>query len=98
MADFGLQGFPARPAGVYRMTHYRSVLEMLPDAFTNVWISDHFQFAAKPTVEVWTLTYLAAAVPRVRYGHLALGQSYRYLARYVNIAATLQYATGVPVS
>ena len=95
MADFGLQGFPARPEGVDRMTHYRSVLEMLPDAFTTVWISDHFQFAAKPTVEGWTLlTYLAAAFPRFRYGHLVLGQSYRNPALLAKMAATLQELTG----
>jgi len=29
-ADFGFQGFPARPAGVDRIAHYRTVLEMAP--------------------------------------------------------------------
>jgi alkanesulfonate monooxygenase SsuD/methylene tetrahydromethanopterin reductase-like flavin-dependent oxidoreductase (luciferase family) len=95
MADFGLQGFPARPEGVDRMTHYRSVLEMLPPEFSTVWISDHFQFGARPTVEGWTLlTYLAAVFPRFRYGHLVLGQSYRNPALLAKMAATLQELTG----
>ena len=65
MADFGLQGFPARPDGTDLMAHHRMVLEMVPPVFTTVWISDHLQFGDEPTLEGWTtLTYLAAAFPR----------------------------------
>lgn len=32
-ADFGLQGFPTRPEGVDGLTHYRTVLELLPQQF-----------------------------------------------------------------
>ena len=95
MADFGLQGFPARPDGVDRMTHYRTVLEMVPEAFSTVWIEDHFQFGNRPTAEGWTLlTYLAASFPRFRFGHLVLGQSYRNPALLAKMAATLQELTG----
>jgi alkanesulfonate monooxygenase SsuD/methylene tetrahydromethanopterin reductase-like flavin-dependent oxidoreductase (luciferase family) len=95
VVDFGLAGFPARPDEVDRMTHYRTVLEMLPSSFSTVWISDHFQFGRRPTVEGWTLlTYLAAAFPRFRYGHLVLAQSYRNPAMLAKMSATLQELTG----
>ena len=90
VADFGLAGFPARPDGVDRMSHYRDVLESLPPAFSTVWISDHFQFGDRSTAEGWTLlTYLAASFPRFRYGHLVLGQSFRNPALPAKMAATL---------
>jgi alkanesulfonate monooxygenase SsuD/methylene tetrahydromethanopterin reductase-like flavin-dependent oxidoreductase (luciferase family) len=93
--DFGLQGFPARPDGVDRMTHYRTVLEMAPAVFSTVWISDHLQFGARPTLEGWTLlTYLAASFPRFRYGHLVLSQGFRNPALLAKMAATLQHLTG----
>jgi alkanesulfonate monooxygenase SsuD/methylene tetrahydromethanopterin reductase-like flavin-dependent oxidoreductase (luciferase family) len=95
MADFGFQGFPARPDGVDRMTHYRTVLEMVPAEFSTVWISDHLQFGDRQTVEGWTLlSYLAAAFPRVRYGHLVLSQSFRNPALLAKMAASLQLLTG----
>ncbi len=95
MADFGFQGFPARPDGVDRLTHYRTVLEMAPPVFSTVWISDHLQFGADPVLEGWTLlTWLAAAFPRFRYGHLVLSQSYRNPALLAKMAATLQHLTG----
>jgi alkanesulfonate monooxygenase SsuD/methylene tetrahydromethanopterin reductase-like flavin-dependent oxidoreductase (luciferase family) len=93
--DFGLQGFPPRPDGVDPMTHYRTVLEMVPAVFSTVWISDHLQFGAKPRMEGWTLlTYLAASFPRFRYGHLVLNQSLRNPALVAKMAATLQLLTG----
>ena len=49
VADFGFQGFPARPEGIDRMTHYRTVLETAPPEFSTVWISDHLQFGHDPT-------------------------------------------------
>jgi alkanesulfonate monooxygenase SsuD/methylene tetrahydromethanopterin reductase-like flavin-dependent oxidoreductase (luciferase family) len=95
MADFGFQGFPERPDGVDRMTHYRTVLEMAPPVFSTVWISDHLQFGDESTIEGWTLlTYLAAAFPRFRYGHLVLSQSYRNPALLAKMAASLQLLTG----
>lgn len=95
MADLGLQGFPARPDGVDRMSHYRAVLEMAPPEFSTVWISDHLQFGHKATIEGWTLlTFLAAAFPRFRYGHLVLSQSYRNPALLAKMAASLQELTG----
>jgi alkanesulfonate monooxygenase SsuD/methylene tetrahydromethanopterin reductase-like flavin-dependent oxidoreductase (luciferase family) len=95
MADFGLQGFPARPDGVDRMTHYRTVLEMAPAEFSTVWISDHLQFGDRQYLEGWTLlTYLAAAFPRFRYGHLVLSQSFRNPALLAKMAASLQLLTG----
>ena len=95
MADFGLAGFPARPEGVDRMTHYDAVLGLLPESFSTVWISDHFQFGDRSTVEAWTaLTYLAAAFPRFRFGHLVLGQGYRNPALLAKMAATLQELSG----
>src|ERR1700694_3481146 len=92
--DFGLQGFPARPDGVDRMTHYRTVLEMAPVVFSTVWIAEHLQFGARPTLEGWTLlTYLAASFPRFRYGHLVLSQGFRNPALLAKMAATLQELT-----
>jgi len=94
-ADFGLAGFPTRPDGVDRMTHYRTVLELVPEEFSTVWISDHLQIGAEPRVEGWTaLTYLAAAFPRFRYGHLVLSQSFRNPALLAKMAASLQELTG----
>jgi alkanesulfonate monooxygenase SsuD/methylene tetrahydromethanopterin reductase-like flavin-dependent oxidoreductase (luciferase family) len=95
VADFGLQGFPKRAEGVDRMTHYLTVLDLLPPQFSTVWISDHLQFGDEQTVEGWTLlTYLAATFPRFRYGHLVLSQSYRNPALLAKMAATLQLLTG----
>jgi alkanesulfonate monooxygenase SsuD/methylene tetrahydromethanopterin reductase-like flavin-dependent oxidoreductase (luciferase family) len=95
MADFGLQGFGPKLPGVTWADHYRSVLERLPEEFTTVWISDHLQFGTNPRMEGWTLlTYLAAAFPRFRYGHLVLSQSYRNPALLAKMAASLQALTG----
>ena len=48
-----------------------------------------------PTIEGWTLlTFLAAAFPRFRYGHLVLSQSYRNPALLAKMAASLQELTG----
>ena len=94
-ANFGLQGFPPVPVGVDRLDHYGNVLEALPPEFTTVWISDHLQFAQRPTIEGWTLlTYLAARHPRFRYGHLVLSQSFRNPALLAKMAASLQLLTG----
>jgi len=95
MVDFGLQGFPPRPKGIDRMTHWRNVLESLPPAFTTVWIDDHLQSGDLPNAEGWTLlTYLAASFPRFRFGHLVVSQSFRNPALLAKMAATLQLLTG----
>jgi alkanesulfonate monooxygenase SsuD/methylene tetrahydromethanopterin reductase-like flavin-dependent oxidoreductase (luciferase family) len=91
MADFGIHGFPERPTGVERMAHYHAVLDSLPDAFTTVWISDHMQAGAESVAEGWTtLTFLAAAFPRFRFGNMVLSQSYRNPAMLAKMAATFQ--------
>lgn len=95
MADFGLQGLLPPPEGVDRMEYYRTQLDMLPAEFSTIWISDHLQFGAAPRIEGWTLlTYLAAAFPRFKYGHLVLSQSFRNPALLAKMAASLQELTG----
>jgi alkanesulfonate monooxygenase SsuD/methylene tetrahydromethanopterin reductase-like flavin-dependent oxidoreductase (luciferase family) len=95
MADFGLQGLPGDAEGADALSRYRTVLELLPDAFSTIWIEDHLQFAERPTLEGWTLlTYLAALHPRYKFGHLVLCQSYRNPALLAKMAASLQYLTG----
>lgn len=95
MADFGIHVFPPRPEGVDRMTHYRTVVEMLPQPVSTVWISDHMQAGDSPTVEGWTtMAYLAATFPRLRIGSLVLSQSYRNPALLAKMAATLQELSG----
>ena len=95
MADFGLQGLPADAEGGDLLSRYQAVLELLPEAFSTVWIEDHLQFEARPVMEGWTLlTYLAALHPRFRFGHLVLSQSYRNPALLAKMAATLQHLTG----
>src|SRR5262245_12505111 len=95
MVDFGLQGLPADAEGGDTLSRYRTVLELLPDDFSTVWIEDHVQFEHRPTMEGWTfLTYLAARYPRFRFGHLVLSQSFRNPAMLAKMAATLQQLTG----
>jgi alkanesulfonate monooxygenase SsuD/methylene tetrahydromethanopterin reductase-like flavin-dependent oxidoreductase (luciferase family) len=73
----------------------RRVYEPLPDVFSTIWISDHVQHNGAPWPEGWTrLTYLAAAMPRFRYGHMVLSQSYRNPGLLGVMAATLQRLTG----
>ena len=95
-AGLGLQGFPRAPEGVDLLSHYRTVLEMVPPEFTSVWIQDHLQFGSGDTLlEGWTLlAHLATAFPRFLYGNLVLSQSYRNPALLAKMAATLQYLTG----
>jgi alkanesulfonate monooxygenase SsuD/methylene tetrahydromethanopterin reductase-like flavin-dependent oxidoreductase (luciferase family) len=86
VADFGIHGFPERPAGVDRIAHYHSVLDILPADFSTVWISDHMQAGERPMGEAWTtLTYLAATFPRFRFGNMVLSQSYPNPALPVNL-------------
>jgi len=95
VVELGLQGFPPAPDGVDRLAHIGDVLERVPPEFTTVWIDDHLQFGDQPRLEGWTLlTYLAAAYPRFRYGHLVISQSFRNPALLAKMAATLQVLTG----
>lgn len=95
MADFGIQGYPARPDDIDQLTHTRNILEILPPVFTTAWISDHLQFHDAPWPEGWTrLTYLAALFPRFRFGHMVLSQSYRNPGLLGAMAATLQELSG----
>jgi alkanesulfonate monooxygenase SsuD/methylene tetrahydromethanopterin reductase-like flavin-dependent oxidoreductase (luciferase family) len=73
----------------------RELLDPLPPAFTTVWMSDHLQQDGEPFPEGWTrLAYLAGAIPRFRYGHLVLSQSYRNPALLAAMASTLQRLSG----
>ncbi|HEV7810429.1 MAG TPA: LLM class flavin-dependent oxidoreductase, partial [Candidatus Limnocylindrales bacterium] len=95
MADLGIHGVPARPAGMSRIAHTEQVLNALPDVFTRMWISDHLQIDGEPIPEAWTrLTYLAAAFPRFHFGHMVLSQSYRNPALLAVMAQTLQEFSG----
>jgi alkanesulfonate monooxygenase SsuD/methylene tetrahydromethanopterin reductase-like flavin-dependent oxidoreductase (luciferase family) len=95
MADFGLHGLPARPDGVDRLTHYRTVIESLADAVSTVWISDHLQAGDAPIVEAWTtMAILAALFPRFRIGSMVISQSYRNPALLAKMAATFQELSG----
>ena len=68
---------------------------MLPEQFSTVWVEDHVQLGNAPKMEAWTLlTYLAAAFPRFRYGHMVLNQSFRNPALLAKMAASLQALTG----
>jgi hypothetical protein len=42
-AGLGLQGFPPAPGGVDLLSHYRTVLEMVPPQCTRVWIQQLLQ-------------------------------------------------------
>jgi alkanesulfonate monooxygenase SsuD/methylene tetrahydromethanopterin reductase-like flavin-dependent oxidoreductase (luciferase family) len=95
MADFGIQGFLVDWNTPNYIDELRRVYEPLPDVFSTMWISDHMQHNGAPWPEGWTrLTYLAAAMPRFRYGHMVLSQSYRNPGLLGVMAATLQRLTG----
>jgi alkanesulfonate monooxygenase SsuD/methylene tetrahydromethanopterin reductase-like flavin-dependent oxidoreductase (luciferase family) len=96
MADFGLQGTPGGSAKTSDwVEQMHAVLELLPPVFSTIWISDHLQQDREPWPEGWTrLTYLAAAEPRFRYGHLVLSQSYRNPGLLGAMAGTLQELSG----
>jgi alkanesulfonate monooxygenase SsuD/methylene tetrahydromethanopterin reductase-like flavin-dependent oxidoreductase (luciferase family) len=94
--DFGIQ-LPSFPPGcdTDAIACYEKWLDALSHHFTTVWLSDHFQSGDAPSFEGWTrLTYMAAAFPRFKYGHLVLGQNYRNPALLAKMSATLQNLTG----
>jgi len=91
MADLGLIGSVGGAGDRPWVDHMRDLLEPLPPVFTSWWGSDHLQQHGEPWMEGWTrLTYLAAVLPRFRFGHLVLSQSYRNPALLASMAATLQ--------
>lgn len=91
MADFGIQGSAGWDGERGWVEHMRDVLEPLPSVFSTAWVSDHIQQNNEPMPEGWTrVAYLAAAVPRFRYGHLVLSQSYRNPGLLAAMASTLQ--------
>jgi alkanesulfonate monooxygenase SsuD/methylene tetrahydromethanopterin reductase-like flavin-dependent oxidoreductase (luciferase family) len=91
MADFGLQGLPGASAAPDYVGFWREVVEPLPPVFTTLWLSDHLQHKGESYLEGWTrLTYLAASLPRFRFGHLVLSQSYRNPGLLGTMSATLQ--------
>lgn len=95
MADFGLVGGLGTWSTSDPVESLREIVEQLPPVFTTLWVSDHLQQFGDPSAEGWTrLTYLAAAIPRFRYGHLVLAQSYRNPGLLAAMAATLQKASG----
>lgn len=95
MADFGIQGTPGDRGSTDWVTWMRQVLDPLPPVFSTIWISDHLQHKGEPSPEGWTrLAYLAAALPRFRFGHLVLSQSYRNPGLLGVMAQTLQELSG----
>ena len=73
----------------------RRSLAALRPPFTTLWVEDHFQWEALPTLECWTaLAYTAAEFPQLKAGTLTLGQSYRNPALTAKMAATLQRLSG----
>jgi alkanesulfonate monooxygenase SsuD/methylene tetrahydromethanopterin reductase-like flavin-dependent oxidoreductase (luciferase family) len=95
MVDFGIHGFPDRPAGVGRVEHYHRVLDSLPEAFTTIWVSDHLQDHGDPWPEAWTrAVWLATEFPRFKVGHMMLSQSFRNPGLLAVMAQTLQDLSG----
>jgi alkanesulfonate monooxygenase SsuD/methylene tetrahydromethanopterin reductase-like flavin-dependent oxidoreductase (luciferase family) len=73
----------------------RAFIDRLPSQFTTLWVEDHFQWQADPTLECFiTMSYFAALFPTLRMGSIVLGQSYRNPALTAKMAATLQALTG----
>lgn len=96
MADLGLVGSLGAWDEPDFIASMREILDPLPPEFTTIWGSDHLQQDGSPwSGEGWTkMTYLAAALPRFRIGHLVLAQSYRNPALLAAMASTLQKLSG----
>src|SRR6478752_2957767 len=95
MTDLGLIGHMGAWEAPDIIGSTRELLDPLPPVFTTVWMSDHLQQDGEPFPEGWTrLAYLAGAIPRFRYGHLVLSQSYRNPALLAAMASTLQRLSG----
>ncbi|MBA3823929.1 MAG: LLM class flavin-dependent oxidoreductase [Ktedonobacterales bacterium] len=96
--DFGwvVQPVPTPALEIADLPAYnRAAIESLSSHFTTVWVEDHLQWGDTPTLEVWTtLSYLAAAYPRLRVAPMVLGQGYRNPALTAKMAASLHYLSG----
>jgi alkanesulfonate monooxygenase SsuD/methylene tetrahydromethanopterin reductase-like flavin-dependent oxidoreductase (luciferase family) len=87
-----------------RMTFINQItntLQKIDGKFDAFWIADHFVPWADfvpddvDTLECWTsLSYLAAAFPRFRFGSIVMSQAYRNPALVAKAAATLQLLSG----
>lgn len=85
------------------MSPWADLLEVCRHAeatgWDGLWYADHFMPSARdnsgPTNESWTaVTALAALVPRVRIGHLVLGNTYRHPAVVAKMAAGADQVSG----
>lgn len=75
-------------------------LALIHDTFDSVWAYDHFFPPSAteqhtPRMESWTMiAHFSRAFPKLYYGNLVLGQSYRNPALLAKMATTLQWLTG----
>jgi alkanesulfonate monooxygenase SsuD/methylene tetrahydromethanopterin reductase-like flavin-dependent oxidoreductase (luciferase family) len=70
-------------------------LAMIADHFDSAWMTDHLQINQQDVLECWsTISYFAAMQPKLRFGTVVLGQSYRNPALTAKMAATLQFLSG----
>ena len=69
----------------------RRAVEVASDAFTSLWLADHFMFDDADVNEAWVeLSYLAALAPRMQLGHMVLCNSYRQPSLTAKMGASLQ--------
>lgn len=91
----------AIPSGARATTHRAVFLQDLDGyfnaltGFSTAWMTDHFQWEERDTLESWTtLCYLASQYSRFKFGNVVLCQSYRNPALTAKMAATLQFLSG----
>lgn len=61
------------------------------EAFTSLWLADHFMFESADVNEAWVeLSYLAGLAPRMQIGHMVLCNSYRQPSLTAKMGASLQ--------
>jgi alkanesulfonate monooxygenase SsuD/methylene tetrahydromethanopterin reductase-like flavin-dependent oxidoreductase (luciferase family) len=74
--------------------HVRRILERITGRFHSAWIPDHFMDQNYDVPEALvTLSHLSALYPKLYFGPVVLGQSYRNPALLAKMAATLQQLT-----
>jgi alkanesulfonate monooxygenase SsuD/methylene tetrahydromethanopterin reductase-like flavin-dependent oxidoreductase (luciferase family) len=77
------------------MEYNWNAIQAVAGSFTTLWVEDHLQWDAAPTLEcITTLSYLAGAFPDFQVGTVVLSQSYRNPALVAKMAANLQLLTG----